>query len=87
MASISACDNRRELREIAKELHEMNRRLDRLCRASIFSVGDPKISIQIEESRPTLYANDVDISEMIFGKGAQDGSNSEVRGREETSED
>ncbi len=43
MGSTSACDNRKELKEIAKELHELNRKLDRLCRASIFSVDDPLI--------------------------------------------
>lgn len=28
--------NSRALQDIAKELHEMNKRLDKLCRASIF---------------------------------------------------
>jgi len=35
----------RELQAITKELKELNRRLDRLCRASIFSIDTPVIII------------------------------------------
>lgn len=37
------------LQEIAKELHEINRKLDRICRASICSIGDPVISVKVED--------------------------------------
>ena len=33
------------LKEIAKELHEINKRLDRMCRASIFSVQEPIVNV------------------------------------------
>ena len=33
----------KELQAIAKELRELNRRLDRLCRASIFSLSEPVV--------------------------------------------
>ena len=38
----------KELQAIAKELKELNRRLDRLCRASIFSIGEPAVSVKYE---------------------------------------
>lgn len=41
MAGSSATD--KELQAIHKELRELNRRLDRLCRASIFSLDVPVI--------------------------------------------
>ena len=41
MASITE----RELQGIHKELRELNKRLDRLCRASIFSVKDPTVNV------------------------------------------
>ncbi len=36
----------KELQEIAKELKELNRRLDRLCRASILSIDTPEVIIR-----------------------------------------
>ena len=46
MAGNSSTD--KELQAIHKEFKELNRRLDRLCRASIFSLGTPVIKVQIE---------------------------------------
>ena len=46
MAGNSSTD--KELQAIHKELKEANRRLDRLCRASIFSLDTPVIKVQIE---------------------------------------
>lgn len=45
MASITE----KELAGIHKELKELNRRLDRLCRASIFSINVPEISVVPDE--------------------------------------
>lgn len=39
----------RELAGIHNELKELNRRLDRLCRASIFSLTVPEISVVPDE--------------------------------------
>lgn len=33
------------LMAIAKELHEINRKLDRLCQASIFSLNSPIVNV------------------------------------------
>lgn len=33
------------LMAIAKELHEINRKLDRLCQASIFSINGPIVNV------------------------------------------
>lgn len=33
------------LMAIAKELHEINRKLDRLCQASIFSINGPFVNV------------------------------------------
>ena len=38
----------KELQAIHKELKELNRRLDRLCRASIFSLDEPVIRVKPE---------------------------------------
>lgn len=43
-----------ELQRIEKELHELNKKLDRLCRASIFSIekrakSDPEPEIELAE--------------------------------------
>ena len=46
MASNSTTD--KELQAIHKELKELNRRLDRLCRASIFSLDEPVIRVKPE---------------------------------------
>ena len=38
----------KELQAIARELHELNRRLDRLCRASILSLDEPAVNVKQE---------------------------------------
>ena len=38
----------KQLQAIVKELKEMNRRLDRLCRASIFSLDEPIVNVKHE---------------------------------------
>lgn len=45
MAGNSETD--RELQAIHKELRELNRRLDRICRASIFSLDEPVVNVKI----------------------------------------
>ena len=40
----------KELAAIVKELKELNRRLDRLCRASIFSLDEPAVRVKHEFS-------------------------------------
>lgn len=45
MAGNSSTD--RELQAIHKELRELNRRLDRICRASIFSLDKPEVDVKI----------------------------------------
>lgn len=45
MASSSTTD--RELQAIHKELREMNRKLDRICRASIFSLDAPVVKHKV----------------------------------------
>ena len=43
----------RALMEIVKELHEINRKLDRLCQASIFSINGPIVNVaKISEEKP-----------------------------------
>lgn len=46
----------RELQAIVKELKELNRRLDRLCRASIFSLDEPAVTIKKEKH---YYTNEI----------------------------
>ena len=36
----------KELQAIVRELKELNRRLDRLCRASIFSLEEPAVNVK-----------------------------------------
>ncbi len=43
----------KELTAIVKELKELNRRLDRLCRASIFSLDEPVIRVKHDYSGET----------------------------------
>lgn len=41
------------LRAMVDEMHEMNKKLDRLCRASILSIPDPEVyvkNLHIDES-------------------------------------
>lgn len=45
MASISQTD--KELQAIHKELKELNRRIDRLCRSSIFSLEPPVVKHKV----------------------------------------
>lgn len=45
MASSSSTD--KELQAIHKELRELNRRLDRICRAYIFSLDEPVVKVEI----------------------------------------
>ena len=47
MAGNSTTD--KELQAIHKELRELNRKLDRLCRASIFSLDEPVIRVKPED--------------------------------------
>jgi hypothetical protein len=44
----------KELQAIVKELHELNRRLDRLCRASIFSIDEPVVYVKPEDFTVTV---------------------------------
>lgn len=44
----------KELTAIAKELHELNRRLDRLCRAAIFSLDEPVVCTKSEDFTVTV---------------------------------
>lgn len=46
----------KELQAIVKELKELNRRLDRLCRASIFSIDEPAVTIKKEK---LYYTNEI----------------------------
>jgi len=46
----------KELAAIVKELKELNRRLDRLCRASIFSLDEPVVRAKSKE--PVMYWED-----------------------------
>lgn len=41
----SQMSTEKALIEIAKELHEINRKLDRLCQASIFSLNGPIVNV------------------------------------------
>lgn len=45
MAGNSSTD--RELQAIHRELMELNRRLDRICRAYIFSLDKPEVDVKI----------------------------------------
>ena len=56
MASNSVTD--KELQAIHKELKELNRKLDRFCRASIFSLDPPVIThyLMFEELTPEKEA-------------------------------
>ena len=47
MAGNSSTD--RELQAIHRELRELNRRLDRICRAYIFSLEAPVIKVETSE--------------------------------------
>jgi hypothetical protein len=47
----------KELQAIAKELREINRRLDRLCRASIFSIDKPVVVLKSEAIEDDSNAN------------------------------
>ena len=38
----------KELQAIHKELKELNKKLDRLCRASIFSIDEPVVCVKPE---------------------------------------
>ena len=38
------------LKSLVKEVHEMNRRLDRICQASIFSKDTPIVRTELESS-------------------------------------
>lgn len=53
MASNSTTD--KELQAIHKELKELNRRLDRLCRASIFSLDPPVIKVEADDESHNFY--------------------------------
>ncbi len=39
----------RELKNIRTELHELNRKLDRLCNAEINSIAPPRVILPLED--------------------------------------